>query len=318
MRKILISGGAGFIGSNLAKFLLDKNYQVWVLDNLLTSSLENIRHFFNHPAFRFIKEDLTTVNLEAVLNKLPFDLIYHLASPASPKQYINYPLETLMVNSLGTLKLLNYAKKTKSKVFVYASSSEVYGDPLEHPQKEDYWGNVNPIGQRSCYDEGKRFGEALCMAYFRKFHLDIRVARIFNTYGPNMEKDDSRVISNFIVQALQNKPLTIYGSGQQTRSFCYISDLVEGLYSMGVKSARGEVINLGNSQEEKIITIAQLIKKLTKSSSEIIFQPLPEDDPRRRKPDISKAIKLLGWQPKIPLEEGLKSTIKYFKQRFNL
>jgi len=318
MRKILIAGGAGFIGSNLAKFLLDKNYQVWVLDNLLTSSLENIRHFFNHPAFRFIKEDLTTVDLEAVLNKLPFDLIYHLASPASPKQYINYPLETLMVNSLGTLKLLNYAKKTKSKVFIYASSSEVYGDPLEHPQKEDYWGNVNPIGQRSCYDEGKRFGEALCMAYFRKFHLDIRVARIFNTYGPNMEKDDGRVISNFIVQALQNKPLTIYGSGQQTRSFCYVSDLVEGLYSMGVKSARGEVINLGNSQEEKIITIAQLIKKLTKSSSEIIFQPLPEDDPRRRKPDISKAIKLLGWQPKIPLEEGLKSTIKYFKQRFNL
>ncbi len=318
MKKILITGGAGFIGSNLVELLLRKDSQIWVIDNFLTSSAENIKRFIKHPRFRFIETDLITANLEKTLNNTSFDIVYHLASPASPKQYIKHPLRTLMVNSSGTFKILKYMKKTKSKIFIYASSSEIYGDPLKHPQAEDYWGNVNPIGERSCYDEGKRFGEALCVSYFRKHHLDIRVARIFNTYGPNMEKDDGRAISNFVVQALQNKPLTIYGDGQQTRSFCYVSDLIEGLYRLGIKSVRGEVINLGNNNEKKIIEIAKLIKSLTNSSSKIVFKPLPKDDPKKRKPNIEKAIKLLHWQSKTPLEKGLNLTINYFKERLCL
>jgi nucleoside-diphosphate-sugar epimerase len=209
-------------------------------------------------------------------------------------------------------------KKTRSKTFVYASSSEVYGDPLQYPQTEDYWGNVNPIGERSCYNEGKRFGEALCMSYLRKYSLDIKIVRIFNTYGPNMKKNDGRVISNFIVQGLQNKPLTIYGNGQQTRSFCYVSDLVKGLYLAGIKPAKGEVINLGNDDEKKIIEIAKLVKKLTSSKSKIVFKAGPKDDPKKRKPNLDKAYKLLQWRPTTPLEEGLNSSIKYFKKRFNL
>lgn len=318
MKKILITGGAGFIGSNLVGFLLRKGFKIWVIDNLLTSSPQNIKTFIKDPRFRFIKKNLITTNLQKTLNNISFDIIYHLASPASPKQYISYPLETLMVNSSGTFKLLTYMKKTESKTFVYASSSEVYGDPLKHPQAEDYWGNVNPIGERSCYNEGKRIGEAICVAYLKKYNLDIRIARIFNTYGPNMEKEDGRVISNFIVQALQNKPLTIYGDGQQTRSFCYVLDLIDGLYRLGINPVRGELINLGNGNEKKIIEIAKLIKRLINSKSKIVFKSLPKDDPKRRKPDIEKAIKLLHWQSKTPLEEGLNLTINYFKERFRL
>lgn len=318
MKKILITGGAGFIGSNLVNFFLKKGESVWVIDNFLTGSSQNIEAFLKNPRFHFLKEDLITVNLEKRLATASFDMIYHLASPASPKQYTRYPIETLLVNSQGTGNLLQFLKKTGSGIFIYGSTSEVYGDPKIHPQKEDYWGNVNPVGIRSYYDEGKRFGEAICMAYFRKYHLNIRIARIFNTYGANMEKEDGRVISNFIIQALQNKPITVQGNGKQTRSFCYVSDMIEGLYLISQKSAKGEVVNLGNPHEKMIIDIAYLIKKMVGSSSKIVFQSLPQDDPQRRKPDIGKAKKLLHWQPKIPLKEGLKLTIGYFKQRFKL
>jgi nucleoside-diphosphate-sugar epimerase len=318
MKNILVTGGAGFIGSNLVNFFLKKDVELWVIDNFLTSSPENIKNFLNNNKFHFFQKDLNSTNLEKILKNLRFDIIYHLASPASPKQYIRYPIETLLVNSLGTFKLLQYMKITQSKILIYTSSSEIYGNPLKHPQTEEYWGNVNPIGERSCYDEGKRFGEAICVTYRRKYNLDIRIARIFNTYGPYMEKNDGRVISNFIVQALQNKPITIYGKGEQTRSFCYISDLVGGLYLMGMKPIKGEIINLGNSNEKKIIEIACLIKKLTRSNSPFLFKPLPEDDPEKRKPSIKKAIAYLDWQPKITIENGFELTIDYFKQRFNL
>ncbi|MFN3659733.1 MAG: GDP-mannose 4,6-dehydratase [Brevinematales bacterium] len=318
MKKVFITGVAGFIGSNLACFFLKKNWEVWGIDNLITGSLENIKQILNNSLFHFLQADLLKIKLEKVLNNVSFDLIYHLASPASPYQYRQFPIETLKVNSLGTLSLLEFMKFSKSKVFVFASSSEVYGDPLIHPQKEDYWGNVNPLGWRACYDEGKRFGETICFNYFKKYDLDIRIARIFNTYGPNMKKSDGRVIANFIVQALQNKDITVYGTGEETRSFCYISDMIFALYLMGEKLIKGEVINLGNNQEKKIIEIAQLIKKMTNSSSKIVhLSPLP-DDPKITKPDITKAKKLLGWQPKISLEKGLKLTINYFKNQVAL
>jgi len=318
MNKILITGGAGFIGSNLVDYLLKKNFQIWVIDNFLTSSPENIKSFYHNPRFHFIKKNLITTDLQKTFDYTRFDIVYHLASPASPKKYARYPIETLLVNSEGTLKLLEYVKKTQSKEFIYASSSEIYGDPLIHPQTEDYWGNVNPVGERSCYNEGKRFGEALCLAYLRKYSLDIRIARIFNTYGPNMEKDDGRVISNFIVQALQDKLLTIYGDGQQTRSFCYVTDLVKGLYLMAIKPVKGEVINLGNDDERKIIEMAKFIKKITNSKSKIVFKPPSKDDPKKRKPNLDKAYKLLHWHPIISLEEGLNLTINYFRKRFYL
>lgn len=318
MKKVIIAGGAGFIGSNLVGFFLKKGFEVWVIDNLLTGSLTNIEPFLNNPLFHFIKKDLTTIRFKKSLPNFSFDVIYHLASPASPKQYFRYPIETIKANSLGTLNLLEYMRESKSKIFIYASSSEVYGDPLVHPQKENYWGNVNPIGERSCYDEGKRFGETIGINYLKKYKLDVRIARIFNTYGPNMEKDDGRVISNFIVQALQNKPITIYGTGQQTRSFCYVSDMVSALYLMGEKSVKEKTINLGNSEEKTIEEIAFLIKKLTASKSKLIYLPGREDDPKKRKPDIEKAKTLLGWHPKVDLNRGLKLTIDYFKTRFSL
>lgn len=313
--KILITGAAGFIGSNLTQFLLNKKDEVFGIDNFLTSSKKNLSPFKNNSHFHFYQDDVLEFNF-SLLPKM--NIIYHLASPASPFQYKKHALETLTVNSLGTKRVLDFMIKTKSRVFVLASTSEVYGDPKIHPQNENYWGNVNPVGIRSCYDEGKRFAEALTMVYFRCYKLDVRIARIFNTYGPNMEKDDGRAISNFIGQSLSNKPMTVFGNGLQTRSFCFVSDMVEGLYLLGrVKNLAGEIINLGNPDERKIINVAKLIKKLIRTQSPINFSPNNDfDDPKKRKPDITKARKRLNWQPHVKMEEGLEQTIDYFKKRF--
>ena len=308
--KILIIGGAGFIGSNLAKFHLKNNDDIFVIDSLITGSIKNIESFLKKKSFHFIEKDIIDYDFSK-LNS--FDIIYHLASPASPTQYKKYPIETLLTNSQGTHNLLEFFKNSRSKVFVLASTSEVYGDPLVHPQTEEYWGNVNPNGVRSVYDEGKRFAEALTMTYFRKFNLDIRIARIFNTYGPNMEKNDGRVVSNFIIQGLTNKPITIYGDGKQTRSFCYVSDMVKGLYLLAnTDKIPGQVFNLGNPVEKTILEMSALIKEMTKSKSKIIFQPIDSDDPKKRKPDISRARQLLKWKPEVSLQEGLQKTINYF------
>lgn len=315
---ILITGGAGFIGSNLAFFLVKNKHHVWVVDNFITGSKHNLQPLLNNPLFSFINADVSKNKYLQKLKSINFDIIYHLASPASPVQYEKYPLETLLVNSLGSKILLDFIREARQTKFVFASTSEVYGDPLEHPQKESYWGNVNSYGPRSCYDEAKRFGESLCYTYLHKYGVDVRIVRIFNTYGPNMERHDGRVISNFIVQALTGQPITVYGDGKQTRSFCYIADMIEGLWLIGNKKISGEVINLGQNQENSILDIANLIKSLTYSNSSIVFKPLPQDDPKRRQPDISKAKKLLGWKPKTNLKQGLKTTINYFKNRFSL
>lgn len=312
--QVLVAGGAGFIGSHLCESLLTDNYSVVCVDNLITGDKKNIFHLLNNSKFKFVDQDISSSGFN--LNE-KFDFIFHLASPASPnknnkKSYINYPVETLLANSLGTYNLLEIAKNNNAK-FLYASSSEVYGDPQVALQKEDYFGNVNAIGIRSPYDEGKRFGEAMTMAYCRKHKVDTRIIRIFNTYGPKMA-DDGRVVVNFIKQALSNTPITVYGRGEQTRSFCYVSDMVEGIKkAMFEKGTKEEVINLGNPDERRIIDLANLIKDMTKSSSDIIFQGLPEDDPKVRKPDISKAKKLLNWEPKVKFEGGFKKTIEYFK-----
>ncbi len=309
--KVLITGGAGFIGSHLTKYFLDKNHQVYVIDNLITGKKYNLNEYLNNQNLVFIEKNIVNFSF---YNLPSFDIIYDLASPASPKIFEKLSIEILKVNSFGLFNLLNFFLKSKSKVFVFASTSEVYGDPLVSPQKETYFGNVNPNGIRSVYDEGKRFAEATIFAYIRKHYLDIRIARIFNTYGPFMSKDDGRVISNFINQALTNQPITVYGDGQQTRSCCYIDDMIEGLIKIGViNNLQGQVINLGNPEEKKIIDIALLIKKLTDSKSKIFFQPLPEDDPKQRLPDIEKAKNLLDWTPKINLRQGLIKTINYFK-----
>jgi len=268
----------------------------------------------DNPQFHLIEWDVIKPLNQITNYQLPvINYIYHLASPASPVQYQKYPIETLLVNSVGTYNLLELAKESGAK-FLYASSSEVYGNPQQHPQTESYWGNVNPIGVRSCYDEGKRFGEALVMAFIREYDLDGRIARIFNTYGPRMEKNDGRAISNFIVQAISNMPITVYGDGSQTRSFCFVSDMVDGLMTlMEAEKARGEIFNLGNPEEHTILEIAKMVKNLASSSSEINFTDLPEDDPTRRQPDITRAKQILGWQPEISLREGLTKTIEYFK-----
>jgi len=311
--KCLITGGAGFIGSHLCEKLLKLGHEVICVDNLITGNEKNIQNLASDPKFQFIKHDVT----KPLTEKIYTQAIFHLASPASPnkdnpKSYINFPIETLLANSLGTYQLLELAKKNNAK-FLYASSSEVYGDPQEHPQRESYRGNVSSIGLRSCYDEGKRFGEAITIAYFRKFQLDTRIVRIFNTYGPKMA-DDGRVVVTFILQALKNKPLTVFGDGSQTRSPCYVSDLVEGLIrAMESPKASGEVFNLGNPEEYAILELANIIKNLTGSKSEIAYHSLPEDDPTRRCPDIEKAKEALDWEPKVPLEEGLRKTIEYFK-----
>ena len=307
--KILITGGAGFIGSHLTKFHLAKNDEVVVIDNFVTGSKKNLS--FESENLKIIEADITNFNF----SDLPsFDIVYDLASPASPKDFENLSIEILKTNSVGLMNILDFFIKSNSKTLVFSSTSEVYGDPLEHPQKESYFGNVNSVGPRSCYDEGKRFAEALMMAYFRKYKKDIRIARIFNTYGPYMKKDDGRVVSNFVNQAINNQPLTVYGDGSQTRSLCYVSDMVDGLYSLATtQNLAGEIINIGNPNEKTILEIADIIKKLSQSQSEVIFKAIGEDDPKKRCPDITKAKKLLHWQSKVNLEEGLVKTIEYFK-----
>lgn len=321
-RKSLITGGAGFIGSHLSEALLKRGHEIYCIDNLSTGNKRNISHLLTCPRFHFIAHDIVSPYPPTIANmparqagqQLTIDYIYHLASPASPPAYRRLAIDTLLVNSVGTYHTLELAKQKKSRILL-ASTSEVYGDPQKHPQTEGYFGNVNPVGLRACYDESKRFAEALTMEYFRKFHLSIRIARIFNTYGPRMEKDDGRVVSNFVTQATNGNPLTIYGSGNQTRSFCYISDMVNGLISfMEADAIDGEVINLGSTQELSINHIAELVLKISGSKSKISFgQKRLGDDPQRRKPDISKALKLLRWTPKISLQEGLEKTISYFR-----
>ncbi len=311
MSRVLITGVAGFLGSHLAEKFLNEGWKVLGMDNFLTGCEENIAHLFSNPNFTFYKYDVT--NFIYVDGEI--ELILHFACPASPKDYEEHPIHTMKVDSLGTLHTLGLAKNKRAR-YLFASTSEVYGDPEVHPQREDYWGKVNPIGPRSVYDEAKRFSEALCMAYHREHKIDVRIARIFNTYGPRMRKDDGRVIPTFIVKALKGEPIPIYGNGKQTRSFCFVDDMIEGIYRLSVKDGiEGVVINLGNPEEFTIIELAEKIKELTSSSSPFEFYPLPQDDPLRRNPDISRAKKILGWSPKIKLEEGLKITIEWFRGR---
>jgi dTDP-glucose 4,6-dehydratase len=307
-RRVVITGAAGFIGSHLAEALLDRGASVIGVDNLLTGSTANIAHLANRN-FTFIKHDVTNyIYIEG-----PVDYVLHWASPASPIDYLELPIPTLKVGALGTHKALGLAK-AKNATFVLASTSEVYGDPLEHPQKETYWGNVNPIGPRGVYDEAKRFAEAMTVAYHRYHGLNTKIVRIFNTYGPRMRIHDGRAVPEFISQALRGEELTIFGNGKQTRSFCYISDLVDGILRL-MASDLNDPVNIGNPHEMTIEEIALTIKRLTGSSSPIGYRPLPEDDPKVRKPDITRARTLLGWEPKVSLEDGLTKTIEYFRGR---
>ncbi len=304
--KIVVTGGAGFIGSHLCARLLKEGHTVLCVDNMLTGSLENIAALRNHSQFTYVQQDVTQpFSFEA-------DAIFHLASPASPVGYLEHPIETILVNSQGTYQMLEQAHRQKA-MFLMASTSEVYGDPLVHPQPEDYWGNVNPVGPRACYDESKRLGETLTMEHYRQYQTNVRIVRIFNTYGPNSQVNDGRMIPNFIIQALQNKPLTIYGDGSITRSICYVSDLVEGLVlAMFHPHTTGEVFNLGSTEEHTVLEFARTIIRLCNASSSIIFESSRIDDPERRRPDIAKAQHILRWQPRISLEEGLMRTIAWF------
>lgn len=305
---VVVTGGAGFIGSHLCDRLIQKGFKVVCLDNFITGKLENITHLLKDKNFRLIKCNVA----EYIDIKGGVDYVLHFASPASPVDYLKFPIQTLKVGSLGTHNTLGLAKVKKAK-YMLASTSEIYGDPLLHPQPEDYWGNVNPVGLRGCYDEAKRFAEAITMAYHRVHKIDTKIVRIFNTYGERMRINDGRVIPNFIYQALNNRPITVYGNGKQTRSFCYISDLVEGIYKLMLTPIY-EPINLGNLHEFTILALAKLIIRLTSTKSKVIFKALPCDDPCQRQPDIARAKKILGWQPKIDLEEGLKRTINWFRQ----
>ena len=309
--RILVTGGAGFIGSHLCDRLIEKGHEVLCLDNFFTGSKDNIRHLLRHDHFELLRHDLTQPILVEV------DRIYNLACPASPIHYQYNPVKTIKTSVLGTLNMLGLAKRVRARI-LQASTSEVYGDPLEHPQKETYWGNVNPIGRRSCYDEGKRAAETLMMDYHRQNNLDIRIVRIFNTYGPRMAKNDGRVVSNFIVQALSGQSLTVYGDGSQTRSFCYVDDLVKGMMAMMECEDFIGPVNLGNPDEFSILEFAKIILRLTKSKSKIDHQPLPADDPVQRKPDIKLPRNKLNWKPEVPLQEGLKRTIEYFRQKLKL
>lgn len=307
-KTVLITGGAGFIGSHLCDLLIEKDYNLICLDNLITGNLKNIEHLIKLNNFKFIKHDVSKyINI-----KEKVDYVLHFASPASPVDYLNYPIQTLKVGSLGTHNALGVAKAKKAG-FLLASTSEVYGDPLVHPQPETYWGNVNPVGPRGVYDEAKRFAEAITMAYHRVHKIDTKIVRIFNTYGPRMRKNDGRAIPNFIDQALHNYPITVYGKGSQTRSFCYVSDLINGIYKLMLSNLNTPT-NIGNPNELSILGLAKVIIKLTKSKTKIVYKPLPNDDPKQRRPDISKAKKLLGWQSKVGLEKGLNATIEWFKE----
>jgi UDP-glucuronate decarboxylase len=308
MARILITGGAGFIGSHLVERLLKQDHEILCLDNYFTGSKGNLLHLRDHPRLEMIRHDVVNPIM------LEVDQVYHLACPASPVHYQYNPVKTIKTNVLGTLNMLGLAKRVKARILL-ASTSEVYGDPQVHPQPEEYWGNVNPIGVRSCYDEGKRVAETLMMDYHRQNRVDTRLARIFNTFGPRMALNDGRVVSNFIVQALTGKDITIYGEGQQTRSFCYVTDLVEGLMRLMNRDVGSDPVNLGNPGEYTILEVAQKVLELINTTSAIIHQPLPPDDPGRRRPDISRARELLDWQPTVPLEAGLKETIPYFAQR---
>lgn len=320
--RVLVTGGAGFLGSHLCEAWLTAGVEVIALDNLFTSRLENVRHLLGNPRFEFVRGD--------VCDPMHFevDQIYHMACPASPVHYQRNPARTIRTCVEGTLNALSLAREVGARILI-ASTSEVYGDPLEHPQRESYWGHVNPVGPRACYDEGKRCAEALATSYARQYGIDVRIPRIFNTYGPRMHEDDGRVVSNFVVQALRGAPITIFGDGTQTRSFCYVSDLIGALCALMtveksestdsrgcvVRFDLGEPVNLGNPQEFTVRALAETVKRLTESPSEIVYKSLPQDDPIRRRPDITRAKQMLGLEPKISLEQGLLATIGYFRAR---
>ena len=306
--RIVVTGAAGFLGSHLCDHLLAKGHTVIGLDNLITGSTRNIEHLAGNDRFSFVKHDVT----EYIYVTGSVDAVLHFASPASPVDYLEYPIQTLKVGALGTHKALGLAREKQARVLI-ASSSEVYGDPLVHPQREDYWGNVNPIGPRGVYDEAKRFAEAMAFAYHRTHGIDTKIARIFNTYGPRMRSGDGRVVPNFITQSLAGKPLTVYGDGGQTRSFCFVADLIEGIFRLLVSDIN-EPVNLGNPNEMKIIDFARKVIELTGSNSDIVFERLPVDDPKVRQPDIDRAKSKLGWEPRVSLDDGLRDTIEFFKQ----
>jgi len=306
--RIVVTGGAGFLGSHICESLLQRGDEVVAIDNLLTGSVDNISHLFGEKGFVFVEHDVT--NFVHVSG--PVDAVMHFASPASPVDYLEHPIKTLKVGSLGTHKTLGLAKD-KGARYMLASTSEVYGDPKVHPQTEDYWGHVNPVGPRGVYDEAKRFAEAMTMAYHRSHGVDVRIIRIFNTYGPRMRPNDGRVVSNFLVQALADKPITIYGDGSQTRSFCYVEDEVRGILALLDSEYVGPV-NIGNPNEFTVLELARKVLEVTGSSSELVYEPLPVDDPTQRQPDISLARRALGWEPQVPLEEGLRRTAAWFSR----
>ncbi len=311
MKRVLVTGGAGFLGSHLCESLLERGLETICVDNFFSGSKDNIRHLLSHPHFELIRQDIIHPLFVEV------DQIYHLACPASPIHYQYNAIKTIKTNVIGTINMLGLAKRTKAR-FLLASTSEVYGNPEVHPQPESYWGHVNPIGLRSCYDEGKRVAETLAMDYHRQNNVDIKIIRIFNTYGPHMALHDGRVVSNLVIQALKNEPLTIYGDGLQTRSFCYVSDLIEGFIAIMHSENILGPLNLGNPEERTILELAEIILKLTQSTSTIEHKPLPSDDPIRRCPDISLVKEKISWVPKIGLEQGLQKTIDYFKEKLNL
>jgi dTDP-glucose 4,6-dehydratase len=310
--RILITGGAGFIGSHLCDLFLAEGHEVIAIDNLITGSIKNIEHLAGDERFRFIKQDVT----EYLYIDGPLDAVLHFASPASPKSYIDYPIQTLKVGGLGSHKALGLAR-AKGALFLLASTSEIYGEPLVHPQREDYWGNVNSVGPRGVYDEAKRFAEAITMAYHRYHGVETRIARIFNTYGERMQLDDGRVVPNFVGQALRGEPLTVHGDGTQTRSFCHVSDLIDGIHKL-LLSDEVEPVNLGNPREITILEFARKINEITGNRAGIVYKPRPPDDPSRRCPDISKAGQILGWEPRVGLEEGLERTIAWFRKQMDL